>query len=595
MYSRPTRVGSAGPLLLALLLLGPTGAEAEAEAEDVRALQKEALSDRSPGALIQQRGSTWSLVSDEDGGKLVGRVTWADEDNSNIFEVEAAATLQKGAEEVELLDLDGLAGGDASIKGKWAISGEWEKKEQADGQGSFLDLCDELNPVLDDQVAKERGGCDGRFERIEKESCTYEYLQSLPGEWPIAADKGRSAALQAGCDELAKLNPKLKFHPVDYDLIVIPNPQPEVRYCNRAGLWEAARETDEDLDRAYQAATGELAELEAEKQQLIEELAWLEARFAGESSVEERAAIAAQRHAKSQDIETADQKVAEKKAEQKKLRPASLKSRPDELVSSEGELNPWSWLDGKIGEKVAVVCKSYNQPDRAGQIRTFGNDQTCDTEGIPKAIEAIEERKLRSKYYRDYVSAIPVRVWFLTFSAGATNRDFKYLDPSAIPAVATFTEVGALIKSESELDTSIGVSWSAQMGNHFLRFGYEYRNKYNGGSSAELCAPLETGGDVTRCFDTTAGAPTKIDQNVGMLEWRRYLTGNLGLRFQAFYIDEDFRRNMAVENEWEFHALLYFLRNKEQGLNGGLDIAHDTFFDKTTARVFIGQSFNIFD
>ncbi len=52
---------------------------------------------------------------------------------------------------------------------------------------------------------------------------------------------------------------------------------------------------------------------------------------------------------------------------------------------------------------------------------------------------------------------------------------------------------------------------------------------------------------------------------------------------------------MELENEWEFHALLYILQSKEKGLNGGIDVAYDTFFENTTVRVFIGQSFSIFD
>ncbi len=158
----------------------------------------------------------------------------------------------------------------------------------------------------------------------------------------------------------------------------------------------------------------------------------------------------------------------------------------------------------------------------------------------------------------------------------------------------TFAEVDALVVKETEIDTSIGITWSSQIGNHFFSVGYERRNKHTGGASAEVCAPIEADGAVTRCIDTTAGAPKRIDQNLGLVEWRTYVTGSVGLKLRTFYIDDDFRRGTPIEDEWELHALLYFLPQKEKGLNGGRDVGYDTAFEDLTARVFIGQSFDIF-
>jgi hypothetical protein len=368
-----------------LILGGQLTGQAQAQGVDPEQLEvvaDQALSDISPGAVIQQPGAIMTFQSDENEGRLIGRMTWADRTYRSIFELEASSALKKGASEVELLNLDGLAGGDTSITGKWTYSHSWRRKSK---KGELTDLC----------------------KRIDKEN------------------KGKP----------------------DY----------------------------------------------------------------------------------------------------KALKPA----------------------DGK--------------------------DQQCHTVGIENALAKIEDRKLRDAYFKEYIRAIPVGVWFLTFSAGASTREFEYLEAEDVSGTATFAELGDAIQQGSKQDTTLGVKWSMPVGNSFFGVGYEFRNKYKGGSDGEFCAPIEEGGTTTRCLSTTVGAPTKIDQNIGMVEWRTYLSGSVGLKLRAFWVDQDFRRKTKLEDEWEFHALLYFLRHKEKGLNGGIDIAYDTAFGDTSARLFIGQSFNLFN
>ena len=51
----------------------------------------------------------------------------------------------------------------------------------------------------------------------------------------------------------------------------------------------------------------------------------------------------------------------------------------------------------------------------------------------------------------------------------------------------------------------------------------------------------------------------------------------------------------VISDEWEGHLVLYFLAHPTKGLNGGIDVSYDTVAKDTGFRLFIGQSFNLFE
>ena len=83
-------------LSLAVLTPGPRAGAQDSEAvqASVERARAAGLRDRSPGAAAHVPGSDVKLVADEEGGKVVARVTWGNEDRTSLLAIEAAAKLQ---------------------------------------------------------------------------------------------------------------------------------------------------------------------------------------------------------------------------------------------------------------------------------------------------------------------------------------------------------------------------------------------------------------------------------------------------------------------------------------------------------------------
>lgn len=555
-------------------------AAAQARAKGIR--------DRSLGAIVQPPGADLKLVADEEGGKAVARITWASLTGADSFFLEGSATQQKGAQEVDLLNLDGVAPGDTSAKLGWTHAGRWLRRVRSGSSLSerLWSVCQDVNKALESQLAKERcPRCDEvplNFDPIPPQHCTAGMLDDIGGQWATAGRKASAEILQAGCDELTKLDPKRVFQPVG-----APPDKGGSPLCDYDALEAAASE----VRGARKGALKEqIRKLKTEKDRLIEELVRREAAFAREGISEaERIRIAGERLDFVERLARKRAELARKEGELKEVLSGFL-AVPDDA--------PWlenSWWKKVLAEKFGAVCKSYNRPDRANQLELTGFAQECTATRIKEALEAITDAGVRDWLYEEYVATRPVGAWFVTLSAGASNSDFKWVEIDNVGDAGTFKEIEDQLKSGSRTNTSLGLSFSAQAGRDFFSIGYERRNKYSGGKATEVCAPIEASGIATRCMETTAGAPKKVDQNIGAVEWRRLLTPQVGLRLRALYVDKDFRKGVVLDNEWEFHAITYFLRNPKKGLTGGVDVVWDTAFRDISARVFIGQAFEIFD
>lgn len=552
--------------------------------ESVDRTRTAGLSDRSPGATVQAPGSDVKLVADEEGGKVVARLTWGNEDRTSLFAIEAAATLQKGAEEVSLLNLDGLAGGDDSLEIAWTRSGRWlrgQKRGAPPPAAQFRGVCQDINAALESDIAAERcprcpTTAPPSFQPLPPAACTPERLDNIGGSWAEAAKNAETEALQAACDELTKLDSKRVFLPVG-----APAGGGLVA-CSAQSL--AASLASERQERRVQEAKLQ-AEIEGLGEQLEEKivaLAQLDAAFAEVAGQRDRERIAHERLVANRKIASLEAEITTKQAAIKALWPALLQ-------------DPSAWQDKKLAEQLGAVCKTYNSPDRSAKLVLEGNAQTCFTEAMKAAIREIEDPAVQSALTRKMWQAAPVGVWFLTFSAGASNQDFQFADLDSLAGAATFQEIEDRIVRDSETNTSLGITWAAQFGGNYFSLGYERRNKFSGGKATELCAPADTDSAILRCVGTTAGAPTELDQNIGLVEWRRFVATDLGLKARVFYVDDDIRLGKRIKGEWEAHLIGYFLRHVDKGLNGGIDVGWDTFTEDVTARVFIGQAFDIFD
>jgi hypothetical protein len=183
----------------------------------------------------------------------------------------------------------------------------------------------------------------------------------------------------------------------------------------------------------------------------------------------------------------------------------------------------------------------------------------------------------------------------LTFRGGTANKGFKFVDPDALPGFTTFEQLENGVQSETEHDSLFGVAGTLQHGANFWRLGYDRKNVHSGGDPADACVPAAAGSSVQRCVSVVLGKPKRVEENVAAIEYRRLVTSRFGLSARALFLDEAVRQNKSVSDEWEGHLVLYFLTHATRGLNGGIDIAYDSFSKNPVARLFIGQSFNLFE
>lgn len=567
------------PTFTALLALGlgvPGAAQSQLALGEAATALKASTSDKSPGALlIAGDEGSWSLVSDGKDSRVIARIGW--QSNSGVFAagIESSAKLQKDSPETDLLNLEGFAGGDASVSGQVSFRGFFDRPG-----GKLLSACEQINLALERQIREER---DGIAEPLRGEACTVAALQDVGGTWASEADKVLLDAQAWACGELAKLNPNI--------VLTLPNTplqgrrpdDPKTRFgktgdCTDEAFIEAA---GKERERREAEAKAKAEAAKKERADLLDRIAANDAAFA----------------------ETSDLKRREKLAQERSELAALLAAQEQIIAGSEGALEdlpkllrkPAETLAAKKAELLAAVCKRLNEPDRSAELILVGNDQGCELGRIEKSIASLSDPRVRDRLRWKVVANLPAAVWAVTFRGGIDNKSFKFVDPDALPGFTTFEQLENGVQSETEHDSLFGIAGTLQLGANFWRLGYDQKDVHSGGDPTDACVPAAAGSSVQRCINVIHGKPKKAEENIAAVEYRRLLTSRLGLSTRAFFLDKAVRKNEPVSGEWEGHLVLYFLTHATNGLNGGIDIAYDTHFKDTVARLFIGQSFNLFE
>lgn len=570
--------------MVSLLLLGPVviGADNQTfDQQDVEDRGHAAARDVTPDSILRPSGADWSLVSTEENSRLVARYTWQNLIARKAFSLEASAPVQKNAEEQDFLNLDGLAADGTQVKGRFTLLRPFVRSVKvADGKTPrMVALCERVNKVQEAQLAAERcPKCStppDSFRELSPEACTVEGLTAIGGPWGQKARQARRTALQAGCDSLSKLDESIVFRPVGAS-----DQDTGVPVCSEGSLRSGLDRYRASLPAKQRKHAETIQKLERARETALKSVASLGSAIAEAPSAERRQALIVEKLEAEERLGEARKKLETAKAGVKKLEPDLVK-------------DPSKWLANETRKKLQPVCTSYNRPDRSSHIVMSGRDQSCRRTSLTTAIAKVEDKGLRRQLERELLRSRPVWIGYFTISGGVSRSDFKFLDVPDLSAIGTFGELSSALESETETNSEFGVSLSAQIGAQFVSIGYDVRELWKGGAKTELCAPVDVGSSVIRCLEAVTNAPRELEQNLAKLEWRRFVSANLGLRVRAFYIEEDFRNNTLLEDEWEGQSSLYFLRKEGKGLNGGIEVAYDTAFDEWRARLFVGQLFKL--
>jgi hypothetical protein len=564
--------------LLALGLATPPAAHSQLALGNAEAI-KASTSDKSPGAiLIPGNEGSWSLVSDGKDSRVVAKLGWLSPAGAFAFGIESSANVQKGSPDTELLNLDGLTGGDSSVSGQFSYR-RFGPRVRANLRG----VCDQVNLAVEQQIRDERDG-QGPF---RGNTCTVQALVAAGGPWATEADKVESGAVAWACDELTKLNPDV--------VLTLPNAPLVVRHMTLPRFGKTGDCTPDAFanaalaERTRRESTPEFLALQNraqvarnERTVLLGKIATNEAAFAAATDPTERTRLTAERLLLAALVTDQDKIIAKSESAIEKALPKLL-------------TEPKETLQAKMDELLAAACKRFNEPDRSTELVLVGFDPGCKLGRIEKSIASLSDPRERDRLRLAVVANLPARVWAVTFRGGIDKKGFKFVDPDALPGYTSFEQLEEGVQSETEHDSLVGVAGTLQDGANFWRLGYDRKNVHQGGDPADTCVPAAAGSTVQRCTSVVLGRPKGADEEVATIEYRRLVTSKLGLSVKGLYLIEAVRKNKPVSDEWEGHLVLYFLTHTTNGLNGGIDVAYDSLAKEAGIRLFIGQSFSLFD
>ena len=163
---------------------------------------------------------------------------------------------------------------------------------------------------------------------------------------------------------------------------------------------------------------------------------------------------------------------------------------------------------------------------------------------------------------------------YLGGSITVGQREFEFLD-------AAFAE-----QSEDHRNLSAAVrfgAFSETFGFGFLSWAYQEQYK-PGGAAQDICLPLSGTTGLT-CAERVLGAPTKQTSAILSAELRHFFSGSLGV---APSVKRDFKSDVT-----SISLPIYFLRNKDGGLAGGVRSNWRSDTSSLSFSVFVGTSLTL--
>ena len=158
------------------------------------------------------------------------------------------------------------------------------------------------------------------------------------------------------------------------------------------------------------------------------------------------------------------------------------------------------------------------------------------------------------------------------------DQDFDYINP-------------ADLEKKSKSDTSwslklhysiVPVSWENKT---LFTLSAEYQDSKKDSDSGTLCPVADEETQIATCVTGALGKPVSDDAKSLAVEIRR----SYGDKAVALELKRDFEEDVTIVD-----LPLYFIRNKDKGLSGGLRIGWRDDTKDTSVGIFIGSTFSIF-
>ena len=170
--------------------------------------------------------------------------------------------------------------------------------------------------------------------------------------------------------------------------------------------------------------------------------------------------------------------------------------------------------------------------------------------------------------------------YFLGAEGTVSQSDFSFLDRTAF-------EIDSESHRGFEVTAFAGVI--SGRANWSLRGGISYSRAYEAQDSVELCRPVAGTSDI-RCLESADGPPLRGSRTVFSLEGRvliplGLLNSNIGIA-PELAIDAD-------DGEYSLDVPVYFARNADDQLTGGIRLGYSSTQDDISFGFFVGVPFNI--
>lgn len=250
----------------------------------------------------------------------------------------------------------------------------------------------------------------------------------------------------------------------------------------------------------------------------------------------------------------------------------------------------WADLNGLANSVVADIGVSdfFWKPKSHGDslikaIDQYKNDfiaagnTPAQWEAMVTEKQGINTDNLPRKYYQKYLKGIcgtPVQ-WGFRFQFG--REKYRYLiervfeDKTVIKTNWAFIWFNGIILPECNL---------------YLGLNYRYQSAYKAKDPQKICLPIGDPSGTLRCYEQSVGEPQKNIGNIGQFEARYFISPQFALNPKFAF---DFNAKVLG-----FELPFYFLKNTEEGLNGGVSVGWRSDTKEWGLRFFVGNAFKIF-
>ena len=207
------------------------------------------------------------------------------------------------------------------------------------------------------------------------------------------------------------------------------------------------------------------------------------------------------------------------------------------------------------------ICDEYKGTLPGAEAAGF----TCTLQDLP----AGSEYRRRFAHAIDWGTPLILK---LRYKVG--RRDFHFVDPATL-------ETDEATRTGYSITAAGGVLLDA-LG--LVGFAYRYEEAFRAGAETQLCLPLGATGALA-CDPVQIGPPERRQAHVLQVELRRFFAERLGVNPRISYEVKDAVVGLELP--------IYFLRDPDRGLNGGVSLGWRSDDDELVLSVFVGEALGV--